>query len=64
MHKLGRGEESQGGRERDAVLSDALEAVLAAIYEDGGEVAAKAAVGASVCPVLAGSAAGHGGQGL
>ena len=43
--KLGRGEESQGGRERDAVLSDALEAVLAAIYEDGGEVAAKAAVG-------------------
>ncbi|WP_288908413.1 ribonuclease III domain-containing protein, partial [uncultured Desulfovibrio sp.] len=43
--KLGRGEESQGGRERDAVLSDALEAVLAAIYEDGGEGAAKAAGG-------------------
>ena len=38
--KLGRGEESQGGRKRDAVLSDALEAVLAAIYEDGGFAAA------------------------
>ncbi|MEG6502593.1 MULTISPECIES: ribonuclease III [unclassified Desulfovibrio] len=42
--KLGRGEESQGGRKRDAVLSDALEAVLAAIYEDGGFAAAQEAV--------------------
>ncbi len=33
---LGRGEESQGGRKRDSVLSDALEAVLGAIFEDGG----------------------------
>ena len=39
--KLGRGEESQGGRSRDTVLSDALEAVLAAVYEDGGFVAAQ-----------------------
>ena len=31
---MGRGEERQGGRDRDAVLSDAFEAVLAAIYED------------------------------
>ena len=30
--KLGRGEERQGGRGRDSVLSDVLEAVLAAVY--------------------------------
>ena len=42
--KLGRGEENQGGRKRDAVLSDALEAVLAAVYEDGGFAAAQKAV--------------------
>ena len=42
--KLGRGEESQGGRNRDGVLSDALEAVLAAVYEDGGFAAAQGVV--------------------
>lgn len=40
--RLGRGEEQQGGRLRDAILSDVLEAVLAAVYEDGGFAAAKA----------------------
>ncbi|MBD5557013.1 MAG: ribonuclease III [Desulfovibrio sp.] len=39
--RLGKGEEQQGGRKRDAILSDALEAVLAAIYEDGGFAAAQ-----------------------
>ncbi len=34
--KLGNGEEAQGGRRRDSVLSDAMEAVLAALYLDGG----------------------------
>ena len=34
--RLGKGEESQGGRQRDAVLCDALEAVLGAVFEDGG----------------------------
>lgn len=38
---LGRGEESQGGRSRDSVLSDVFEAVLAAVYEDGGFAAAQ-----------------------
>ncbi len=33
---LGRGEEKNGGRERDSILADAFEAVLAAIYLDGG----------------------------
>lgn len=42
--KLGKGEENQGGRSRDAVLSDALEAVLAAVYEDGGYEAARESV--------------------
>lgn len=34
--KLGRGEDKGGGRERDSILADAFEAVLAAIYLDGG----------------------------
>lgn len=42
--RLGRGEESQGGRQRDTVLSDALEAVLAAVFEDGGHDAARRVV--------------------
>jgi len=33
---LGRGEESGGGRRRPSILSDAFEAVLAAVYLDGG----------------------------
>ena len=38
---LGRGEDKNGGRERDSILADAFEAVLAAIYLDGGMAAAK-----------------------
>ena len=34
--KLGRGEEAGGGRERTSILADATEAVLAAVYLDGG----------------------------
>lgn len=34
--KLGRGEEVTQGREKQSVLADAFEAVLAAIYRDGG----------------------------
>jgi ribonuclease-3 len=33
---LGKGEEASGGRERKSILADALEAVIAAIYLDGG----------------------------
>lgn len=34
--RLGKGEESTGGRERDSITSDAMEAVIGAIYLDGG----------------------------
>lgn len=34
--KLGKGEDAGGGRERPSILADAVEAVLAAIYLDGG----------------------------
>lgn len=33
---LGKGEESTGGRNRDSILADAFEAVIGAIYLDGG----------------------------
>ena len=34
--RLGRGEEHTGGRQRPSIVSDAMEAVIAAIYLDGG----------------------------
>lgn len=39
--RLGRGEESTGGRGRDSIISDVFEAVIGAIYLDGGIDAAK-----------------------
>jgi len=33
---LGKGEEASGGRERKSILADAVEAIIAAIYIDGG----------------------------
>jgi len=39
--RLGRGEEKTGGRDKSALLADALEAVVAAIYFDGGIEAAR-----------------------
>jgi len=38
--QLGRGEEKSGGREKGALLANAFEAVIAAIYLDGGLAAA------------------------
>lgn len=34
--RLGHGEEKTGGRERDSILADALEAVIGAVFIDGG----------------------------
>ncbi len=41
MLLLGKGEEHTGGRERPSILADAFEAVIAAVYLDGGFEAAK-----------------------
>jgi ribonuclease-3 len=39
--RLGRGEEKTGGRRKTAVLSDGVEALIAALYLDGGIAAAR-----------------------
>lgn len=39
--RLGKGEESTGGRNRDSITSDAMEALIGAIYLDGGMEKAK-----------------------
>lgn len=39
--RLGRGEEQTGGRHRDSVVSDAMEALIGAIFLDGGFTSAK-----------------------
>jgi ribonuclease-3 len=41
---LGKGERAAGGRDKDSILSDALEAVIGAVYLDGGVVAGVAFV--------------------
>lgn len=38
---LGKGEDMTGGRERDSILSDAMEATIGAVYLDGGFLRAK-----------------------
>jgi ribonuclease III len=44
--RLGRGEESTGGRMRESILATALEAVLGAMYFEGGVPAVRRAVAA------------------
>jgi len=41
---LGKGEDAAGGRQRPSILADALEAVIGAVYLDGGWEAARAVV--------------------
>jgi ribonuclease-3 len=38
---LGKGEEATGGRDRDSIVSDVMEAIVGAIYLDGGFASAK-----------------------
>ncbi len=42
--QIGRGEESSGGRSKDSILADAMEAVLAAVYLDAGWETARGVV--------------------
>lgn len=42
--RLGRGEESGGGRTRPSILADAMESVFAAVYLDGGLEAARSLI--------------------
>lgn len=59
---LGRGETAAGGREKTSILSDALEAVIAAVYLDGGWEAARRFVLDEMRPDIAASVAGYGGS--
>lgn len=42
--RLGKGEEKNGGRERESIIADAMEAVIGAVYIDGGFEEAKKTV--------------------
>ena len=49
---LGRGEEKTGGRRKHAILADSFEAVIAAIYLDGGIDAARAFILGCFSPLI------------
>lgn len=53
--KLGRGEEKTGGRQRDTVLADALEAIFGAAYIDGGFKAVDKIFARVILPELPGA---------
>src|SRR5215470_12840536 len=50
---LGRGEEKTGGRRKQALLADGYEALIAAIYLDGGVEPARAFINREFAPLLA-----------
>ena len=54
--KLGRGEEKTGGRQKQALWADAFEAVVAALYLDGGLEAAQRLVRAEFGDAIGGAA--------
>lgn len=56
--RMGRGEEKSGGREKRSILADAYEALLAAVYLDGGASPVRELVEAHFGPVLEAAAAG------
>jgi len=55
---LGRGEEKTGGRYKQALLADTYEALIAAIYLDGGIEHARAFIARDFAPLLADARAG------
>jgi ribonuclease-3 len=60
--RLGRGEDSSGGRAKLSILADALEAVIGAVYLDGGWHAASALVMRCLAPRIVEAASGPGGR--
>ena len=50
--RLGRGEDKSGGREKRSILADAYEALLAAVYLDGGALPVQTLVEAHFGPLL------------
>lgn len=50
---LGRGEETTGGRDKDSILADAVEAVIGAVYAGSGLVAATALIHSFFDPLIA-----------
>lgn len=59
---LGKGEDASGGREKPSILADAMEAVIGAVYLDGGWGAAYELVMRLLGDRIAEAAAGPGGQ--
>lgn len=59
---LGKGEDASGGRTKASILSDAMEAVIAAVYLDGGWAAADALVLLLLGERIREGAAGPGGH--
>ena len=50
--RLGKGEDASGGRAKPSILADAMEAVIGAVYVDGGLDAARAVVVPLFSPLL------------
>ena len=59
---LGKGEDQSGGREKPSILADAMEAVIGAVYIDGGWDAASDLVMTLLGDRITEGAAGPGGQ--
>ncbi len=60
--RLGKGEDASGGRDKPSILADALEAVIGAIYRDGGWTSARAVVLDLLSDRIYVAAEGPGGQ--
>ncbi|HTP66273.1 MAG TPA: ribonuclease III [Geobacteraceae bacterium] len=56
--RLGRGEEKSGGRGKKSILADAYEALLAAVYLDGGAAPVRRMIEAHFAPLMDRHAAG------
>jgi ribonuclease-3 len=59
---LGKGEDASGGREKPSILADAMEAVIGAVYIDGGYDAARSLIMGLLGDRIEEAGAGPGGQ--